>query len=66
MDDHLLACQQIFERERALFLKIIDINDISFVIIVFYSVNRNANSMVGIETLFSIGGNIELAFPLTL
>jgi hypothetical protein len=39
MDDHLLACQQIFEKvphsepltkERALFLKVKDIHDISF------------------------------------
>jgi hypothetical protein len=36
MDDHLLPCQQIFEKElqsdmeRASFFKIIDINDISF------------------------------------
>jgi hypothetical protein len=39
MDDHLLACQQIFEKvphsvtlanERASFLKVNDINDISF------------------------------------
>jgi hypothetical protein len=39
MDDHLLACQQIFEKvphidtqakERASFLKVYEINDISF------------------------------------
>jgi hypothetical protein len=56
MDDYLLACQQIFEKvphsetlakERTAFLKVNDINDISF----FgtpdcRSVSGNANSMV--------------------
>jgi hypothetical protein len=57
-DDHLLACQQIFEKEhkmtrhakeRASFLKINDINDISFYAwlpsLLYYSVSGNAKSM---------------------